>query len=54
MLFNCIVTTDECSSPEDCGSNARCVWSNSHEHYECVCNPGYSREGPVCVTLKGL
>jgi len=49
-----LVCIGECSSPEDCGSNARCVWSSIHEHYECVCNPGFSREGPVCVTLKGL
>ena len=44
---------DECSSVEDCDSNAQCLYDGISQRYKCTCNDGYEGDGKLCHSLRG-
>ena len=42
-----LLDIDECqNSSHGCNENATCV--NTTGHFNCTCNPGYTRDGKTC------
>ena len=45
--------SDECSSLEDCDTNAQCLYDVISQRYKCKCNHGYEGDGRSCKSLRG-